>query len=145
MIFWNKKINSNESLSPIEEESEEYRIKKRLYNLGKLNMVGAKTIKEIKQLEERLEEIQIEKDYHKWFNNNKPYIEDLFATMKQHFLTVGEIFELLYTEDEKHLKFKNYILHRDFLVKLLHKYDYYCYDYHEQGKKIKMEIKYNIK
>ena len=96
---------------------------------------------EIKAIQNRLDELNEEEDYSKWFKNNKQIIEDLFQSMKVHFLTVGEIYELAY-DDESHLNFKKHILHRDFLIKLLKRYGYVVEDKLWNGKKTKMAIRY---
>lgn len=135
------KINLEEEKDVCIKESEDVGLKHRLNCLMNMPMLGAASIIEIKAIQNRLDELSEEKDYSKWFRNNEPIIEDLFQSMKIHYLTIGEIYELAY-DDENHLKFKNYNLHRDFLLKLLKRYGYIVEDKLWNGKKIKMVIRY---
>ena len=144
-MFFNKnkhKTNLEEEEKDIcIKESEDVSLKHRLNCLMNMPMPGATSIMEIKAIQNRLDELNEEEDYSKWFKNNKPIIEDLFQSMKVHFLTIGEIYELTY-DDENHLNFKKHILHRDFLIKLLKRYGYVVEDKLWNGKKTKMVIRY---
>ena len=143
-MFFNKnkrKMNLEEEKDVCVKEPEDVSLKHRLNCLMNMSMLGAASIMEIKAIQNRLDELNEEEDYSKWFKNNKPIIEDLFQSMKVHFLTVGEIYELAY-DDESHLNFKKHILHRDFLITLLKRYGYVVEDKLWNGKKTKMAIRY---
>ena len=142
-MFFNKKkdnIKDNEKDVCIK-ESEDVSLKHRLNCLMNMSMLGASSIMEIKAIQDRLDELDTEKDFSKWFKNNRPIIEELFQDMKVHFLAIGEVYELAY-DDENHLNFKKHILHRDFLIKLLKRYGYVVEDKLWNGKRTKMVIRY---
>lgn len=139
MFFKNKKLKKMEETT---NQSKEEILKNRLKLLMSSTLASAETIRKIKLIQNQLEALKVEEEYRKWFNNNKPIIEDLFQTMKKHFLEVGEIYELVY-EDDNHLKFKNHTLHRDYLIMLLKRYGYKIEDNVTiRGTKIKIEISY---
>ena len=140
MFFKNKKLKKMEEVT---NQSEEEILKNRLKLLmSPTFLASAETIKKIKKIQNQLKALKIEEEYHKWFNNNKPIIEDLFQVMKMHFLEIGEIYELAY-EDNNHLKFKNYTLYRDYLIMLLKRYGYKVQENRTcDGTKIKIEISY---
>ena len=125
-----------------EPEKEEKELKDRLESLMNDSLIGADGISEIKNIQTRIDILEEEKDYLKWFHNNEPIIEKLFQSMKFFFIEVGEFYELSY-DDENHIKFKNYSLHRNFLLKLLREYNYIVEDERSNdGKRIKMIIRY---
>ena len=142
-MFFNKNKNSlkNEEKDICVKESEDVGLKHRLSCLMNMSMIEAASIMEIKAIQNRLDELNEEEDYSKWFKNNRPIIEELFQDMKVHFLAIGEVYELAY-DDENHLNFKKHILHRDFLIKLLKRYGYIVEDKLWNGKKVKMVIRY---
>lgn len=143
-MFFDKNKNKNNIKDKEDvciKESEDVSLKHRLNCLMKMPMLGAESIREIKAIQARLVDLEEEKDYSKWFNNNEPIIEDFFQCMKLHFLEVGEVYELKY-DGEKHVKFKTHSLHRDFLLKLLRRYGYDVKDESWNGQKNKMIIRY---
>ena len=96
-LFFNKnkrKMNLEEEKDVCVKEPEDVSLKHRLNCLMNMSMLGAASIMEIKAIQNRLDELNEEEDYSKWFKNNKSIIEDLFQSMKVHFLTIGEIYEL---------------------------------------------------
>ena len=106
-MFFNKdryKINLEEEKDVCVKESEDVSLKHRLNCLMNMPMLGASSIMEIKAIQDRLDALDTEKDFSKWFKNNKPIIEELFQDMKVHFLSFGVIYELAY-DDENHLYF----------------------------------------
>lgn len=148
-MFFNKKKKENNKEEINEDRviavPEIVQLTERLSHLDKLELLGAETIREYKSIQERIETIKREDEFHLWFEDNKEQLILLFRSMKDHFINIGaEFYEIIY-EDNKHLKFNKYIFNRDNLLKFLQRYGYRCEDNFCCNNRIKMRIYYDKK
>lgn len=108
--------------------------------IERLDFWGAETIKEAKEIEKRLELLKEEKEYKEWFDKHKDELRELFNHMKRIFLEGSDVFEMLYSGEDRVL-YAGIIYNRDNLIKLLKRYGYHCVDHICEGVKTKMEIR----
>ena len=151
MLFLKEKVKQAQEFLKAEREekdmvetrkvTEEESLTERRAAIEYLDFWGAETIKEAKEIDKRLELLKEEKDFTEWFNKNKEDLKELFNHMKRIFLEGANVFEMLYS-NENRLIYAGKIYNRDYLIKLLKRYNYDCKDYIWNGVKTKLEIRY---
>ena len=107
------------------EEIEIEELKERQLTISqKMDMLGAQKIREYRDNQKRIRMLQEEIDFTKWFEENKKIIKCFFEAMKEHFLFDGE--DIIYprSADEDNVEFNGCILNREYLKKLLKRYNY---------------------
>lgn len=136
-----KKDILKEEMYETRKVTEEESLLERRAAIEQLDFWGAETIREAKEIDKRLELLKEEKEYKEWFDKNKENLRELFGHMKRIFMSGSQVFEMLYSGDNR-VAYAGMIFERDFLIKLLKRYNYDCKDYIWNGEKARLQIRY---
>lgn len=119
--IYDKMRNENKSREEIEIEELQER---QITIFQKLGMIGAETIREYKDNQQRIINLQKEIAYTQWFNKNKVAIQRFFELMKKSFIYDNE--EVIYPRsvDNDNIEFGDCILNREYLKRTLKRYGY---------------------
>lgn len=114
-------------------------VKERIKVLDNLSFLGAKSIKEYKQLQYALKDLTKEQDYHNWFQSNEEILKDIFDFLFESFAKKDNKEVTFLVNNDKGCRCivynKEYIV-ADYFTELLKKYGYFCYWKYEFGEKI---------
>lgn len=129
---WMRNINleiKDNQQSETKEQKEKREIKERIeaidYLLKNNSLLGAETIKERIDLEERLKGLTKEERYRKWFDENKKTIEKLFSTMADKFINHG-FGHITFIENNGGITMTSgeFTMDKEFTIELLERYGY---------------------
>lgn len=140
-----KKKEKNVEQKPKEAISELEALETRQKVLRQMTFLGADSIKEYHAISNRINFLIEEQQYSEWFYNNKKVLELLFEKMKWHFFNKMDGAYSLDYKDDNTLLFMDNNINRDFLIRLLKRYNYKVEDKKVDGERVTMLISYEFK